>query len=103
MLNEEDSVCYRYLESAGESQTLAETHDRILLVADPLVKLNHFGVRRAHLQVDLRTPQCSQPCFRLFHQEATNAAAAPVRRDAEVIDPAAMAVVADHHGADDCA
>jgi hypothetical protein len=64
-------------------------------VAEGLAKTRHVNIGPANLEIDLRTTQAPQA--RLRHHRSTKAVAAQVRGNREMIDPAPIAVVANHN------
>jgi hypothetical protein len=78
--------------------------DRIVsFVPQALVEAKRRVVGRPHLQVHLRAAGPAEQPLDLRHQPAPEAATAVRRGDGEVVDPAAVAVVAGRHRRDDSA
>src|SRR5262249_62355535 len=80
-------------------QALTEADAFFDLVAQASIELDYAGVARTSLKVDLRTAEMAQAEFRLRHQEATEAFAAMLGRDGEMVYPAAEPIEA---GDDSC-
>src|SRR5690242_20586760 len=85
----------------GAVEPAAHHRYRLLVVADPGIKPGRFGIGIADHQLDLAYPALLQPRFGGAHQPAPETKAPMRRGDREIIDPAAMPVMADHDAADD--
>lgn len=82
-------------------QPLAKADVIILREPDPLIKLDDAPVRGADLQIDFRTTFGAEQSLGGVHHGATKAVALMLRRNREIIEPAAVPVVTDHHGRND--
>src|ERR1043166_2470647 len=65
-------------------------------IIEGLVEGLHLGIVTPHQELHLRDALSAQPVLRGRHHGPAKTAAAMIRIDADVIDPAAMAVVAGH-------
>src|ERR1044071_9927007 len=84
-------------------EPLAETDDLIRDEADAPIKLDHGLVARAHLQIDFRAAELAQQPLGLRHDLPPVTAATILRIHREIVDPAAMPLVAHHHRRDQLA
>src|SRR5581483_5551632 len=82
-------------------EPLAEAGHVVGGVPEPAVELDDRGVRGPHLEVDLWAPLGPQPPLDLGHDRPAVALALVGRIDAEVVDPATVAVVPGHRRGDD--
>ena len=71
--------------------------------AERLVERLHLRIVRPHHQHDLGDAELAQPVLGSRHDDAALTLALRVGIDRHVVDPAAVAVVTDHRGRDDCA
>src|SRR4051794_7433656 len=78
-------------------QSFAHADDVVGPVTDGAIELDYLRVGGSDLKVDLRTPNLREQALGLRHHRTTQAAAALIRIDGEIIDPPAMALVTRHH------
>src|SRR4051794_1760859 len=83
----------------GAVEPAAHDRHRFLVIAQPGIERRHFGIGVADHQFDLAYPALTQPRFGGPHQTAPEAVTLTRGRDGEIINPAAMPVMADHHAA----
>lgn len=84
--------------ASGVVESLAERDDIVPREPELRVEGDRAGVRRANLKVDLGAPEFGEPRLRELHQHPAEAGALEGRRDGQIVDPAAVPLVADHHG-----
>lgn len=84
-------------------EAFAEAHSLVEGVADLSVELSCGLVRVPDLEVDFRAPETAESCLCLVHEQTTESLTPMSRVDREVIDPAPVAFVADHHRPDQLA
>src|SRR4051794_6771519 len=83
----------------GTVEPAAHDCHRFLVIAQPGIERRHFGIGIADHQFDLAYPALAQPRFGGAHQTVPEAATPTRGRDGEVVNPAAMPVMADHYAA----
>src|SRR3954453_4082029 len=83
----------------GAVEPAAHDRYRFLVIAQPGIERRRFGIGIADHQFDLAYPALAQPRFGGAHHTAPEAATLTRGRDGEIINPAAMPVMADHHAA----
>src|SRR5262249_53512136 len=88
-------------ESGARSQPLLHDDPRNALEADASIELDHFGVGVADHELQLGHAALRDPAFGGCDEVLADALPAAVRIGREIIDPAAMPVVADHRCPDD--
>ena len=77
-------------------------HDAVLLeIAERPIKCMDLGVVATDHQLQFLDTACAQPVFCRYHNGAAVTLETVVRIDGDVIDPAAMTVMADQHGCDE--
>jgi len=81
-------------------KSLAKADNVVNGVADSPIELCRSLVRSPDLEVHFRASEPVQPSLGLFHEQAPKSLSLTVRMDSEVVDPSAMAFVADHDRCD---
>ncbi len=82
-------------------EAFAEAENVVFGEADAFVEFDDFGVGTADLEVDFGAAEGAEFLFGGGHELTTDTLAAAVRVDGEIVDPATVAFVAGHDGADD--
>src|ERR1700753_3293061 len=77
-------------------------HDaRLLVITDRFIERLHLGVLRPHQQLQLGDAGIAEPGFGCIHHRTAMSLAAMIRIDRDIVDPAAVALMANHCGCDD--
>src|SRR3954447_12734718 len=79
-------------------EPLLEHHRGRFLKAQRLIERIGLHILAADQELQLQDARVAQPAFRRCHDDAAKAELAAVGIDGDVIDPAAMTVMADHDG-----
>jgi hypothetical protein len=88
----------RYLLRGGVVyQAFAHAHHVVDVIAKVPVEGDGVLVGSSYLQVDLRAPGSEKPPLRLAHEQPTESLPLIGGVNGEVVHPAAMSVVTDHH------
>lgn len=82
-------------------EAASHAHDLVDDVAETPIEREGALVGRADLEVDLRAAQLAEPVLGARHQLAAESTVAVRRMHREVVEPATVSLVADHHGADE--
>src|SRR4051812_47048024 len=83
----------------GAVEPAAHDRHRFLVIAQLGIERRHFSISISDHKFDLAHPALAQPRFSGPHQTAPKAATMTRGRDGEIINPAAMPVMTDHHAA----
>jgi len=90
--------------SAGRNvvllETLAQAHRFVDGVADLSIELSCGLIRAPDLEIYLRAAEIAKSPLGLVHEPASESSTPMIGADREVVDPSAVALVADHDGPD---
>src|SRR6185312_15316682 len=91
-------ACFRLRRGLAAVEPFGESDALLVVIAERLVEGMDLGVVAADHQLQLGDAARAKPVFRRGHDLAAIILAAMVGIDADVIDPAAVTVMADQHG-----
>jgi hypothetical protein len=81
-------------------QSLSQAYDIIYRITEPPVEINHARIGRPNLQIDLRATFGAKQPFSLIDDGPCKTVALMFGSDRQIIEPAAMSLVASHHTCD---
>jgi hypothetical protein len=83
------------------TQRFAERNHVFDRVSSAFIERDHFGVRPANLQIQLRTSDVEKTLLRTIHETTRKASPSKPRKHSQVIDPAPNTVETRQHGTGD--
>src|SRR5450631_219540 len=82
-------------------EPFGEGHGLLIVIANRSVERVNLHIVLANHELEFQDSAGAQPRFRGVHDRAAKALMAPIRIYCDVVDPAAMAIMADHHRSHD--